>query len=233
MSLPSLGIPKYQLTVPSTKKTVTYRPFLVKEQKVLFMALESNDEKQILAAICATIESCVDGISNAYTMPMFDIEYIFTKIRSKSVGEVVDLKARCSNCQMLNDISMNLDDVEVIFPSGISNKIMLTDKIGITIRYPCPLDANQNISGMNVEQVIDFICGSIESVFDENNVYTKKDFSDEDIRKFVESMSSTQFEIVGKFYTNLPSMKKEVECKCINCGTVFSATFTGMQDFFT
>ena len=129
MSLPSLGIPKYQLTIPSTKKTVTYRPFLVKEQKVLFMALESNDEKQILAAICATIESCVDGISNAYMMPMFDIEYLFTKIRSKSVGEVVDLKARCNNCQTLNDISMNLDEIEVVFPSGISNKIMLTDKI--------------------------------------------------------------------------------------------------------
>jgi phage FluMu protein Com len=233
MSLPTLGIPKYRVTIPSTKKETTFRPFLVKEQKVLYMALESQDDKQILDAMCNIIQSCVDGISSISKMPMFDIEYLFTKIRAKSVGEIVEVKAKCPQCQKSNELSINLDEVEVQFPESISNKIMISDKVGIVIRYPCITDARSNLNNMSVEEVLHFVANSIETVFDEDNVYTRKDFIDEEIQKFVESMTNNQFELIGKFYTNLPEMKKDVECHCIGCQNDFKASFTGLQDFFT
>lgn len=233
MSLPSLKTPKYRITIPSTKKETTFRPFLVKEQKVLYMALESKDERQIMDAMCDIIRICVDGIDNPETMPLFDIEYVFTKMRAKSVGELVELKSKCPNCQRSNELTLNLDEIEVKFPENISNKIMLSDKVGITIRYPCITDAAVNIGEMGVDQVLDFVTSSIETVFDDDNVYTKKDFTADEIKKFVESMTSGQFELIGKFYLNMPVMKKEIGCKCISCGHEFSATFTGLQDFFT
>lgn len=233
MSLPTLGIPKYRITIPSSKKETTFRPFLVKEQKILYMALESQDEKQIIDAMCNIIRGCVDDVDHPEKMPMFDLEYLFTKIRSKSVGEVLELKTKCPKCGKMNDLSVNLDDVEVKFPENVSNKIMLTDKVGITIRYPCITDAKQNMKDMTVEQVLDFVMGSIETVFDDENVYTKKDFTKEEIQKFVESMTNPQFELVGKFYLSMPELKKEVECRCIGCEHEFVASFVGLSDFFT
>jgi phage FluMu protein Com len=233
MSLPTLGIPKYKITIPSTKKETTFRPFLVKEQKVLYMALESQDDDQIVSAMCNMIRSCVDGVEHPEKMPMFDVEYIFTKIRAKSVGEMVDLKTKCPKCQKSNDLTINLDELEVKFPENVSNKIMLTDNIGITIRYPCITDAKPNMSNMSVQEVLEFVMSSVENVFDEDNVYTRKDFSAEELQKFVESMTNNQFELIGKFYLNMPVLKKDVECKCVYCQHEFSASFSGLQDFFT
>jgi hypothetical protein len=233
MSLPTLGIPKYKITIPSTKKETTFRPFLVKEQKVLYMALESQDEPQMISAMCNLIRACVDGVEHPEKMPLFDIEYLFAKVRAKSVGELIDLKTKCPNCQKSNDLTVNLDELEVQFPESVSNKIMLTDKVGITIRYPCIMDARPNMKEMTVEEVLNYVISSIETVFDEENVYTRKDFSSEEIHKFVESMTSSQFELIGKFYLNIPVLKKDVACKCRSCENEFVASFTGLQDFFT
>jgi hypothetical protein len=233
MSLPSLGIPKYRITIPSTKKETTFRPFLVKEQKVLYMALESQDEKQILGAMCDLIKGCVDGVDQPEKMAMFDIEYLFMKIRAKSVGEMLELRTKCPKCEKPNDITVNLDEIEVKFPENTSNRIMLNDKVGIIIRYPCMTDARPNMSDMSVDEVLEFVTDSIETVFDENNVYTKKDFTKEEIQKFIESMTNSQFELVGKFYLNMPTVRKEADCKCLSCGHEFKAFFSGLQDFFT
>lgn len=233
MSLPNLGIPKYQIIIPSTKKVTSFRPFLVKEQKVLYMALESQDDKQVLGAMCNIIKACVDNIPNPETMPIFDLEYMFTKIRSKSVGEIIDLKSKCPQCEKYNDIAVNLEEVEVQFPPNISNKIMLTEKVGLVLRYPRITDVQIDMTTMNVEEVLKFIISSVESVFDEDNVYTRKDFNEEEITKFVESMTNTQFELIGKFYLNMPQLKKDVQCKCLSCGNEFQASFRGLQDFFT
>lgn len=233
MPLPILGIPKYRVTIPSTKKEVTFRPFLVKEQKALYMALESQNQNQILDAMCSIITECVDGIGDPSEMPMFDIEYLFLKIRSKSVGEMIDLKAKCPKCSKYNEIGIDLDEVEVQFPENASNKIMLSDRIGIVMKYPSILDVNPDMNEMSLEQVLDFVASSIETVFDDTNVYNKKDFTKEEIYKFVESMTNSQFELVGKFYLNMPRMRKEIDCTCQHCKQNFAATFSGLQDFFT
>jgi phage FluMu protein Com len=233
MPLPTLGIPKYRITIPSTKKETTFRPFLVKEQKSLYMALESQNQLQILDAMCGVVSDCVDGLGDTSNMPMFDIEYMFLKIRAKSVGEIIDLKAKCPKCDKYNEINIDLDQIEVKFPENISNKIMLNEKIGIMIRYPSISDANMDMRQMGMEQVLDFVASSIETVFDDLNVYNKKDFTSEEIHKFVESMTSQQFELVSKFYLNIPRIKKDIECTCLHCKHEFTAAFGGLQDFFT
>lgn len=233
MPLPTLGIPRYRITIPSTKKEVTFRPFLVKEQKALYMALESQDQNQILDAMCGVVSDCVDGLGNPQNMPMFDIEYLFLKIRAKSVGEIIDLKAKCPKCSKYNEINIDLDQVEVKFPENISNKIMLNERIGITMRYPCITDVNLDIRDMNLEQVLKFVASSIETVFDDTTVYNRKDFTEEEINKFVESMTNHQFDLVSKFYLNIPRIKKDIECTCLHCKHEFTAAFSGLQDFFT
>lgn len=233
MSLPTLTIPKYTMTIPSTKKVVQFRPFLVREQKILLMALETGDEKQILSSMCEIIRNCVDGINHPEEMPIFDIEYIFMKIRAKSVGESVDVKLKCPNCQVGNDTSVNIDAVEVVFDEKANPKLMLTDTIGMILNYPCLKDAVLNIDAASPNEIIEYVAKSIHTIFDGDMVYSKKDFTIEEAVKFIESMTAGQMEKVSYFYNHLPSIKKEIECKCVNCKNDFKISFGGMRDFFT
>jgi hypothetical protein len=233
MPLPAIATPKYPIEIPSSKVKTTFRPFLVKEQKILHMALESQDTKQMLLAMSTIIENCVDGIKNVESMPMFDVEYIFLKIRSKSVGESIELKIPCTECKKRNEVVLNLDTVEVVFPEGISNKIMLNDKLGIILRYPALKDSNLNLSDHDISNVLDFICDSVEMVFDETTTYGRKDFTDDEIRKFVESLSTSQFEKIINFYANIPQLNKQMNHVCSACGKDISLDFRGLSDFFT
>lgn len=233
MALPKLVTAKYPVTIPSTKKNTFFRPFLMREQKVLMMAMESNDQEQILNAICDIVKVCVDGVENPGSMPMFDLEYLFLRIRAKSVGELIDVTLKCPNCGRNQPKQINLDDVSVYFNEEVSSKIMLTDKMGVIMRYPCLRDSVQDIANLNAEGIVKFICNSIDLVFDEATTYTRKDFTHEEIQNFVESMSTSQFENISKFYQNLPQLKKTVECKCSGCEKDFSLDFRGLTDFFT
>jgi hypothetical protein len=233
MTLPRLAIAKYPITIPSTKTETYFRPFLVKEQKILMMASESGDEKQIAKAIGDIVDRCVDGLNNAHSMPMFDMEYLFLNIRAKSAGEVVSLNAPCPKCSKTHSVDVKLEEIEVDFKDNRSNKIMLTDKMGIVIRYPCLGDSAVSMNGMNAEDVIEFVAASIESVFDEEMVYGRKDSTQKEMVEFVESMTTEQFEKVTEFYQNLPQVRKEVDCRCPSCGNEYKIDFRGLRDFFT
>lgn len=233
MPLPVISVPKYPVTIPSTKKETTFRPFLMREQKILMVALESKDTKQIFSAMCDILKSCVDEIDNVVLMPVFDIEYLFAKVRSKSVGETIDVKVSCPKCNKKVDLSINLDEIEVNFPAGVSNKIMLNENLGLIIRYPCLGDALINMDNMTADKIVDFVCNSVEMVFDENNTWTRKDFTQQEIEAFVESMNAAQFEQVLNFYKNLPQLAKTTSCTCIPCKHEFEVDFRGLQDFFT
>ena len=232
MPLPTVSVPKYPITIPSSKKKTVFRPFLMKEQKILFMALESKDEKQMLGAMCDIVKNCIDGVDDPTALPLFDLEYLFLKVRSKSVGEVVEAKAKCPGCSKTNDISINLDTVEVQFPKEHSNKIMLSDKMGVIMRYPTIYDAAQNIESMNAAAMIQFICDSVELVFDENMTYSRKDFTNEELIKFIDSLDAKQFESIANFYKDLPHLHKEVHNTCPLCGHEYDISFKGLQDFF-
>jgi len=205
----------------------------MKEQKILFMALESENQEQIFHAICDIVKNCVSDVPNPATMPMFDLEYLFTKIRAKSVGEFIEVKVKCPNCQKSMETSVELETVDVEFPSGITNKVMINQSVGIILRYPSLKDTMKDLDNLGADGVVKFICESIESVFDNENVYTKKDFTDQEIGTFVESMNVSQFEEIAKFYKNLPQLKKTVNCNCISCKSDFTIDFRGLQDFFT
>ena len=233
MPLPTIETPKYPVTIPSSKKKTFFRPFLMKEQKILFMALESENQEQIFHAICDIVKNCVSDVPNPATMPMFDLEYLFTKIRAKSVGEFIEVKVKCPNCQKSMETSVELETVDVEFPSGITNKVMINQSVGIILRYPSLKDTMKDLDNLGADGVVKFICESIESVFDNENVYTKKDFTDQEIGTFVESMNVSQFEEIAKFYKNLPQLKKTVNCNCISCKSDFTIDFRGLQDFFT
>lgn len=233
MPLPTIAVPKYPVTIPSTKKTTFFRPFLMKEQKILFMALESKDAAQMLTSMCDIIKQCVDGVDDVQKLSMFDIEYLFIRIRAKSVGEMVEARIKCPSCEKMTDISINLEELEVVFPENTSNKIMLTDKLGVVMRYPRLSDATKNMDEMSADGIIDFIAESIDMVFDGDEVYDKKDFTKDEIVNFVNSLSTAQFENIGSFYRKTPYLSKTVECKCIFCKNDFKTDFRGLKDFFT
>lgn len=233
MPLPTIETPKYPVTIPSSKKKTFFRPFLMKEQKILFMALESDNQEQIFHAICDIVRNCVSDVQNPATMPMFDLEYLFTKIRAKSVGEFVEVKVKCPSCQKSMETTIELDTIDVEFPEGVTNKVMINQDVGIILRYPSLKDTMKDLDKLGADGIVKFICDSIESVFDKENVYTKKDFTDQEITTFVESMNVAQFEEIAKFYKNLPQLKKTVNCHCIACKNDFAIDFRGLQDFFT
>jgi hypothetical protein len=233
MPLPKITIPKYPVIIPSSKKKTFFRPFLMKEQKILFMALESKEIDQMFRAMCDIVRNCVDNIEDPETIPMFDLEYIFAKIRAKSIGESVDVVSKCPKCEHGNKLTIEIDSIEVQFPEGITNKIMLNDKLGVMLRYPCLKDAAEDLNSLGANEIISFICNAIDTVFDETTVYSRKDFGSDEIREFVESLNTQQFDAITKFYTNLPQLNKTVPCTCAGCQHEYTVDFRGLQDFFT
>lgn len=233
MPLPTIVTPKYPITIPSSKKKTAYRPFLMKEQKVLYSAMESNDQKQIFDAMCTIIRECVDGIENPETLPVFDLEYIFLRIRAKSVGEIIEVSTVCPKCDAKNKVQVNLETIEVEFPENHSNKIMFTDKIGVIMKYPQFNDSLRNISDLNGDGMMEYICGAIDVVFDDNMTYTRKDFTPQELKDFVESLNTTQFEQIAEFYRKRPQLTKHMQCNCSGCKQDYNLDFRGMNDFFT
>jgi ribosomal protein L44E len=236
MALPSLNeSPKYELVVPSTGKKLRYRPFLVKEQKVLLLAYESQDKQQIINAILDTVAACTAGDIDVLDLTTFDIDYIFTQIRSKSVGEKVDLQIACSNCEQANDVQINLEDIKVEVERD-SEIIKLNDQISIKMKYP-----NYNRFMLNSkifevttasEMIIEIVLSSIDSIMTEEENISAKDETREDLLNFVESMNAEQFEKVSRFVESMPVMKHEVNFKCVNCGEENTRLLQGIDDFF-
>ena len=233
MALPRLNdVPKYTLKIPSTKKEITYRPFLVKEQKVLLMALESQDDKQILQAILDTIEACVLDKINATNLALFDLEYVFLKIRSVSVGEGAEVTIKCQKCE--NPVKTKIDLNSITFDKMPENRIKINDKYTIQMMYPT---FNTTISGVSnstlAEQVYISAIGCLDKLLTNDEVIDFKDETEEEKKAFLESLTALQFESIIEFVNNLPRLRKEVEYKCEECNTINKTTLEGLQDFLS
>jgi len=236
MALPKLNSsPKYELTIPSNGEKVRFRPFLVKEQKVLLLAYESQDKKQIIQAIIDTIESCVDDNIDAFKLSTFDVDYIFTQIRGKSVGEIVDLQISCESCQTPNDVKVNLEHINVEV-SDRDHLIQLTDDIAVKMGYPDygRLMLNGNIfEAQNTSEVVmEVILSSIESIMTEEENILARDESREDLINFIDSMTSDQFGKISEYVEQMPVMKQTIEFQCSNCQHDNRRTLQGIDDFF-
>ena len=234
MVLPKLNTsPKYEMVIPSSKQTVRYRPYLVKEEKVLLMAFESNDSSQAMNAIIDTILVCVDENIKRETLTTFDVEYMFTQIRSKSVGETSKVNVKCEKCETLNAVTINLAEVELDTPESVDNEIQLTPEVSIELSYP---SADSLISidkeATQAEKILATIVASIDVIKTEEERVSTKDVTKKEVEEFVDGMTGEQFSNLAEYVKNIPTLKENVEFVCENCGHNNSRELVGFTDFF-
>ena len=236
MALPKLGYPTYELELPSTGKTVKYRPFLVKEEKVLLLALESQDEKQVTNAVKDLLKNCVISRIKVDQLPSFDLEYLFLKIRAASIGELITLTVTClDDNETKVEAAINIEDVEVFKPEGHSTKIMFDDKTGIVMRYPSMkefVDREFLQKEMKTDEVYGFIADSIDQIFDDEEVYDSTTTTKKEFRTFVDSLTTKQFEKIQKFYETSPKLSHTFTVVNPNTGKDSEYTIEGLQSFF-
>lgn len=234
MALPKLNdTPKYNVTIPSTQKTTRFRPFLVKEQKILLMALESQDEKQILSAIVDTIEACAQEPIHTEKLTPFDIEYLFVKIRSKSVGEKSTVNIKCESCETDNKIEIDLDSID-ISDKNKTKKVVLNDQYTLEMKYPTYTEVmNSNIKTDSVaNQLYSSIILSMDKLHTNDELIDMKNETWEEKEQFVDSLTNDQFQKMIDFISNAPNLRHTAVFKCTSCGTENSRVLAGIRDFF-
>ena len=236
MALPKLGYPTYELELPSNGKTVKYRPFLVKEEKVLLMALESQDEKQVTSAVKDLIKNCVISRIKVDSLPSFDLEYMFLKIRAASIGEVINLTVTClDDNETKVEAEININEIEVFKPEGHNSKIMFDDKTGIVMKYPSMkqfIEREFLQKDMGTEEVYNFIAESIDQIFTEDEVFDSSTTTKKEFRTFVENLTTKQFEKIQQFYTTSPKLTHKFTVVNPNTGKESEYTIEGLQSFF-
>jgi len=236
MALPKLGYPTYELELPSTGKTIKYRPFLVKEEKVLLLALESQDEKQVINAVKDLIKNCVISRIKVEELPSFDLEYLFLKIRAASIGETIVMNVTCLDDNETEvEAVININDVEVFKPEGHDPKIMFDEESGIVMRYPSMkqfVEREFLQKEMKTEEVYDFIADSIDQIFQGEEVYDSGTTTKKEFREFVDSLTTKQFEKIQQFYTTSPKLRHVFTVVNPKTGKDSEYTIEGLQNFF-
>ena len=238
MPLPKIATPRYQLELPSTEETITYRPFLVKEEKVLVIALESEDSKQITNAIKTVIQSCIltKGIK-VEKLPTFDIEYLFLNIRGKSVGEEIEVNIICpDDGETQVPVSIDLDDIQIQRNENHIKQIKIDESIMMEMKYPS-LDQfiknNFDFTDKNaMDQSFELIATCIDKIYTEDEVWAAADCSKKEIKEFVESMNSTQFKDIEKFFETMPKLSHTITVTNPNTNVESVVVLEGLSSFF-
>jgi len=233
MALPKIATPTYELTVPSSKDTLKYRPFLVKEEKILLLANEANDETEMMVAVKQIINNCTFEGINVDSLALFDLEYVFLKIRSKSVGEIVNLKLLCEDDgETYVDVKINLDDVEVDFNKDHTNQVQITDEICLIMDYPQYEFLNTPTDGSETAFIFKLIKRCIKSIVEGDTVIERADFTDKELDEFLESLTTQHFQKLQEFFETMPRIRHEVKFKNPNTKKQTKITLEGMQSFF-
>ena len=234
MALPQLNHARYETTIPSTGQEVSYRPYLVKEEKILMLALESNDDKQVMRAVKDVISSCVFEKLDVEELAMFDIESLFLRLRSKSVGETIDLKAKCSECEEMNETTIAFEEIQMPIVNKDDCVIMLTDTVGVTLKYPSykTISSVDTKDADSVTAAFKLIISSIDSIFDDNGVYTAKAEGPDAMNAFVEQLNNDQFKLISDFFEQMPSLSYDMIFDCTKCGHSNTTVLKGLQSFF-
>jgi len=236
MALPQVVLPTYELEIPSTGKKVKYRPFVVKEEKLLLLALETEDEKQIEDAVKTLLKGCIQSRLKIEDLAIFDLEYIFLQIRAVSVGEIVDLKVTCRDDDTTQiKYSINLSEVKVTKPEGYSNKIMLTDSLGVIMKYP---SWNEFVTGSimgqspSVSGIVDIIAKCIDQIFDGEDVYDSSTTTKKEFTQFIENLTNSQFEKIQQFFDDSPRLEHKFTLTNPNTGVENEFVIMGLSNFF-
>ena len=237
MALPKLSVPTYELEVPSTGKTIKYRPFLVKEEKILLLAMETEDESQMANAVKTILKNCIQTPRfKLESLALFDIEYIFLNIRGKSVGESVDLSVTCPDDGTTTvDISIDLDDIKVQKSDEHTNILKMNDDVSVVMKYPSMdlfIKNNMKDSGSDVDDVFEIASLCIEQIVDGEEVYEASNSSKKEIMEFLEGMDTKQFLLVQKFFETMPKLSHSVEVTNPNTGVTSAVVIEGLSSFF-
>ena len=236
MALPTIETPRYELTLPSQDVKVQYRPFLVKEEKVLLLACESGVEKEVVTAVKSILKSCILSRLKVDDLPSFDLEYLFLKIRGAAVGEDIELTVTCTDDnETTTTANINIDDVIVDKPEGHTNKIMLDEESGIVMRYPSMdrfIESQFLDKNVTTDEVFTFIADHIDQIFQGEDVYDSSTTSKKEFRECVESLTTKQFEAIQKFYETRPRLTHTFTVINPNTGNECSYTIEGLQSFF-
>jgi hypothetical protein len=238
MPLPKIATPTYELELPSTGETIQYRPFLVKEEKVLVIALESEDSKQITTAVKSVIKNCIlsKGIK-VENLPTFDIEYLFLNIRGKSVGEDLDVNIVCPDDEETQVVvNINLDDIKVQKSEEHTNRIKVDDSIMMEMKYPSLeqfIKNNFDFSDKNaMDQSFELIASCIDKIYTEDEVWASADISKKEVVEFLESMNSSQFKDIEKFFETMPKLSHTIKVKNPNTKVESEVVLEGLASFF-
>ena len=240
MALPKMDTPIYELDLPLSKKHIRFRPFLVKEQKNLLMAMESGDSKSIEQNVKQVLNNCtVTENIDIEKLPVLDVEYYFLNLRARSVGEIVENKYRCDNtvdgsvCGNIMETSLNLLDIKIEGIKEDDGVIQLTDTISIKLKYP-EFSVVEKLSRLtNVSDIaFEMIAESVEYIYDGEQFYYAKETTTEELVEFIEGLNQQQFAKIEDFFANLPKLEKKIEMKCSRCGFEHKLDVEGLESFF-
>ena len=243
MALPKLNVPVYETILPSTDKVIKYRPFLVREEKILLTAMESDDEKLISNAVKQILKNCIQGEMNINELPTFDIEFLFLRLRAKSVGEKITVGLRpypCVQnegelCKFSTEVEINLEEVKVKKNDNHTSKIMIDDNVGVKLKYPdidliTPDGNKEKLSQVDLGMSV--IKNCIDMIFTKETVHERDSFTEEELDEFLDSLNSEQLERIKEFFDTIPKLSHTVEYTCKTCGEEKETTIEGLNSFF-
>jgi hypothetical protein len=243
MSLPKIDVPVFETNLISTGKSVRFRPFLVKEQKLFLMAAQSDDAKDVTNAIKQVLKNCIlDDKVDVDKLPTFDLENLFLNLRARSVGEIANLRYTCNNivkddegkdksCGGLVKVDVNLLEIAPTKNSNHTDKIALSDKLGVCMKYP-NFDMIDKLNKKDNVDILNLIASCIDYVYDDEKVYYAKDVGEKEMIDFIENLQQVDLEKIQKFFETMPKLTKDFDFKCPKCGYGEKVTIEGVQNFF-
>lgn len=237
MALPVLNTPTYELVIPSTKKKIKYRPFLVKEEKALLIAQQSEDENTMINTLKSVISTCTFDKVDVETLAVFDIEYIFCQIRSKSVGEIAEVSYSCLNCKdPKGNVKLNVDlsAMQVEHNKDHSSKIQLFDDVGVKMKYPTLslLKRINESKSLDVDTIFDIVIDCIDSIYTDDEVFNAAEQTREELENFINGLTKEHFIKIESFFETMPKFYKDLEWDCPNCNYHHKVTIRGIESFF-
>jgi hypothetical protein len=230
MALPVFDTAKYKTNLPSTGETVEYRPFVVKEQKILLMATQASVEEQV-DAVYRAVDACTFGKLRVADLPSFDVEYLFLQIRARSVGEKIDMVLTCG-CEAKQNSTLDITTVEVQREPGHSNVIELGNGVMVKMRYPTMKEVDSLAQNRTVDGVIGLVAKSIDSIWQDDEMYAALDYSLAELIEFVENLSPASLEKIERFFVTAPVLRHDLSWTCKECSKINAVTLEGIQSFF-
>ena len=240
MALPQVNASRYTTVIPSTGKKIEFRPFLVKEEKLLMVALESKDQKLVVRTLKDVVDSCTFGKVDVNDLAAFDLEYLFLQLRAKSVGETAKIAVKCEECDTNMNHNVVLEDIKIEIPKD-DKIVMLSDSVGLKFKYPSVSDMDklqfEDIDNMKPEQQLAvteaLILISLDNIFDDDEVHAVENYTEDELVDFIGGLNAEQFTRITAWFSNMPALKHNLKWDCKNCGHKNDIEIRGLQSFFT